>query len=816
MKKLLLSLSLILISATYLQAQVAYDTLNVRQIANGVTHYTVYEPTKPWEIQIVEVELSNPDISLETITGHDNITGLETVSSMTKRKSYEGHRVIAGVNGDFFNSGPVHTQVINGELLKNTTTSRPLFGFNDMADLFIKSVAFKGTVKYSTESLSINNVNGNRGENNLVLYNHFKGSATKTNAYGTEIILKAVDSWAVNKEIKAVILDKKVGIGNAPLTDSTFVLSGHGTVAATLGAFSLGDTLTLNVGLTGTGLENIMGAIGGDQNILKDGVKVGNWPDLHPRTAVAYNQDKSKLFLMIVDGRYSGSAGMTLQQMGDYLLTIGAYNALNLDGGGSTTMVVHNEVTNRPSSSGLERTVANSLVIVSKAEKTGNLSEVSLYPDLAKVYKTGTFQFSVEGADNNYYPVDLDPTKYSFTVGDGFSASINESGLLTPGNKADTGYVYLNYEGMIDSSLVIIKSVNDLKLYPVSATTDTSRTIEFYTIVHDFDNKKQYLQNSVITWTVTDPTVGSVSEDGIFKGKASGTTLVIASHEALADTSTITVEMEQGIIILDDFETLNGWVLDGENIDLTNSSISLTDSLSSKGDHSLRVDYEYTYSGDPSIWIHLKKDFTVFGVPDSIAVDVISSSNKKHLMDAVITDNDDEIFNIRVKKFVNTLGFESFPAFVDDKQPVDVRANFFFPIHVKGISIKIDAVKQVGVLTKGSFFLDNLRLVYPDKSMVSNELTKVDGVPTDLILHQNYPNPFNPSTNISFSLPTSSKVELKVYDLLGREVQVLVNDKLSSGGYHYTFDANALSSGIYFYQLKTDVGLQSKKMTLIK
>ena len=121
------------------------------------------------------------------------------------------------------------------------------------------------------------------------------------------------------------------------------------------------------------------------------------------------------------------------------------------------------------------------------------------------------------------------------------------------------------------------------------------------------------------------------------------------------------------------------------------------------------------------------------------------------------------------------------------------------------------------MLQKGSFFLDNLRLVFPkNEDPVSNEIVKGEGVPSEFVLNQNYPNPFNPSTNISFSLPKASKVQLKVYDLLGREVKVLLNERLSSGTYNFTFDANDLSSGVYLYQIKTDAGVLSKKMTLIK
>jgi hypothetical protein len=83
-------------------------------------------------------------------------------------------------------------------------------------------------------------------------------------------------------------------------------------------------------------------------------------------------------------------------------------------------------------------------------------------------------------------------------------------------------------------------------------------------------------------------------------------------------------------------------------------------------------------------------------------------------------------------------------------------------------------------------------------------------------LSQNYPNPFNPTTNIKFSLPTTQYTILKVFDIAGREIATLVNEKLQAGEYEFKFDANGLSSGIYFYQLRTDEFVQSRKMVLTK
>jgi len=86
----------------------------------------------------------------------------------------------------------------------------------------------------------------------------------------------------------------------------------------------------------------------------------------------------------------------------------------------------------------------------------------------------------------------------------------------------------------------------------------------------------------------------------------------------------------------------------------------------------------------------------------------------------------------------------------------------------------------------------------------------------EFALNQNYPNPFNPSTAISFTIPTASKVSLSVYNVLGQRVATLVNRDLSAGAHAFTFDASALSSGMYFYRLEAGANVSVKKMMLIK
>ena len=89
-------------------------------------------------------------------------------------------------------------------------------------------------------------------------------------------------------------------------------------------------------------------------------------------------------------------------------------------------------------------------------------------------------------------------------------------------------------------------------------------------------------------------------------------------------------------------------------------------------------------------------------------------------------------------------------------------------------------------------------------------------VPTDYALDQNYPNPFNPSTTITYQLPKSGNVTLKIYDMLGKEVMTLVNEQKEMGRYSVQFNASSLASGMYVYQLRANDYTSTKKMLLLK
>jgi hypothetical protein len=123
----------------------------------------------------------------------------------------------------------------------------------------------------------------------------------------------------------------------------------------------------------------------------------------------------------------------------------------------------------------------------------------------------------------------------------------------------------------------------------------------------------------------------------------------------------------------------------------------------------------------------------------------------------------------------------------------------------------ITEVKDISMIA-GVLYSSN----FDTSTIVSVDETSSGNIPDKYFLSQNYPNPFNPSTMIKFTIADFGFVNLKIYDVLGNEVATLADEYKSPGSYEVEFDASGLPSGIYFYQLKTEGFVETKKMILVK
>jgi hypothetical protein len=135
----------------------------------------------------------------------------------------------------------------------------------------------------------------------------------------------------------------------------------------------------------------------------------------------------------------------------------------------------------------------------------------------------------------------------------------------------------------------------------------------------------------------------------------------------------------------------------------------------------------------------------------------------------------------------------------------------------RGTTTESQTYSYTDKLVKNGSYSYRLKQIDYDGSFEYSDVVDVEvTAPIEFALHQNYPNPFNPSTTIRFELKLSGQTLLKIYDLLGKEVFRLVDEELEAGAYKVTFDANALSSGIYYYRLETSSFNQVRKMILLK
>jgi hypothetical protein len=119
-------------------------------------------------------------------------------------------------------------------------------------------------------------------------------------------------------------------------------------------------------------------------------------------------------------------------------------------------------------------------------------------------------------------------------------------------------------------------------------------------------------------------------------------------------------------------------------------------------------------------------------------------------------------------------------------------------------------------LSSGTYLYRLKQIDFDGTFEYSNEVEVVVAVPDKFELSQNYPNPFNPTTKIKYQIPTNNPVSLKIYDVLGNVVTSLVDEVQSLGIYEVTFDASFLSSGTYFYTIRTGSFVETKKMLLLK
>lgn len=315
-----------------------------------------------------EVVSARPELAKNVIMIPEEAgRGRDTLGNTVRNKG-----AIAGVNGDFFpwTGDPLGLMVRDGELKSTPMAGRSAFVWGPGYS-YAGVVDMQVTIRQGDVELVLNGVNQEIDNNQAVLSTSFQGTATaKTTA--VHAILEPKGVLAPGKTVAATIKIFSPDNTNQKIGENEFVISATGNKIPWLTKFKRGEDVMITVDSKAVDWDKGTQAIGGGPLLVKDGKVVDQAvaerfersfsTTRHPRTAVGVTAN-GDIWMVVIDGRQPAiSRGATLQETAQLMLRLGCVQAINLDGGGSSTMNVGGVTVNRPSE-GTQRAISNSLLV---------------------------------------------------------------------------------------------------------------------------------------------------------------------------------------------------------------------------------------------------------------------------------------------------------------------------------------------------------------------------------------------------------------------------------------------------------------------
>lgn len=678
------------------------DTVSSRTVAPGVVH-TSYLAPGPKTLDVLAIDITNPFINIQTYRTQT----LTRTSFQAAQIDRPGNRVIGSVNGDFFSFEtykPTSNQTVLGEFVHGTTVNnRYHFAIDSEKRPFIEALRFSGYVKASDDTQhAILGVNRAHSGNSIVAYTRFEGGATPQGSGTTEVTLALAEGekWIAGAPIRLRVVSKRSG-GGTPIPASGIVLSG---VAGNAGNFlndklAIDDEIEVYLGFN-PDLNNVTDVMGGGVKILDNGqVYSGTDNSRHPRTFVAINQDSTMVYFVTVDGRQESSIGMTYRDMAEFLLWIGAWDGVNLDGGGSTTMLVRGEIVNSPSDPGGERSVANTLHVVSTAP-LGTLHFMEITSGPVQLFQGGSFQFTATGTDEYYNPIPL-PNDVVWSASENIG-SITSGGLFTASEVNDEGYVYVSWNDVVDSVKVAVATLEQLTVFPRVLNMVPGERIVLRAKALSTDGELFAPSNEHITFAMEGTGI-DLSQNGTVIATGFGSGVITASIDTVKFSIPFNTEGNSFGVLVDQLNDLLFWTSAVSGTSSSNVVVSVSEDPTEETN--LVFEIATTAPGAGSS-VTLSTDIPVSSRIDSFYVSAYGAG-RGETFDILFSDRSNRNFTLRAVNTQNSANQWHQIAFAVE----EVQSQIDFPVTVKGIKINFNATSG------GSIYLSELVAHHPDRNV---------------------------------------------------------------------------------------------------
>ncbi len=598
--------------------------------------------------------LTNPHLELQPAMTDGKVLGMQTLSGMTAIADAPGNRVVAAINGDYYdmsNGVPLGMFMGDNEILTSPVSDWHSFGIkNDGTAIYGVGPTMTRTLNINGKNVPISHINRTRagGDNGaLILYTEMFHTSTATNEIGDEIVLDIIEGEVKSGQtMKLRVSEIRNNLGDTPLVAGKVVLSASGKHRAELAGLKVGDEITASFELTEQ-WKDVKMAIGGSRMLVVDGKPLTHADDtsLSPRVAIGNKADGTIVMLQI-DGRSPGfSEGVNYDELSIMLANMGVVNAINLDGGGSATFVAKlpgetdRKVLNKPSD-GNERKTANGILLVNKAPELNTASKLAILPVKERVLVNSTVSFKAGGLDQNGHPAAISGTP-TWSVGSELG-SFAENGSFTAGSKVGMATVTAELDGLTGTSQVeVVDQLTELVM-PDKIRTFSSGQVVPLTVKALNNGQVIKAANDSFEWQVDGP-IGTINENGEFTAsQGTGLSGTITVKYGNIETS-MQVTVGQQPVMLEDFEgNLDRYHESaGARFNYVKASIETNEDYVRSGKQALKLEYDFIgWPSTSGAYLQVKdadSRIDIPGYPEKIGMWVYGDG-KKHWLRAQLID----------------------------------------------------------------------------------------------------------------------------------------------------------------------------------
>ena len=351
-----------------------------------------------------------------------SVVSKQSVADMAKSLETDGHRVLSGINGDYFvmaTGDPLGLVVTDG-VLRSSASYLQALGFLEDGSAIIGTPNLDLKANFKGYSLKIADINKIRTNTGFYIFTDDFASTTRNTQAGVDVILTPNtpgEELKIGSTLSCTVEQVMEATGATTIPQGKLILSISNQsgewLQEVIRSLTPGDSVDISITAPDTRWEDVTYAVGGLYWILKDGVVDTSLSDgaAAPRTAVGTKPNGEVVFYTI-DGRQAGhSVGATIQMVAQRLKELGCTNAILLDGGGSTTMVStypdygSSSIINKPSD-GTPRAVSNAVFLLSNLSPTNQPGSLYVTPKSLTLLPGATTQCTVSAMDTGWYPMD--------------------------------------------------------------------------------------------------------------------------------------------------------------------------------------------------------------------------------------------------------------------------------------------------------------------------------------------------------------------------------------------------------------------------